>query len=111
MAAIAKKSAVRSGWRRKVSHPRIRFSQTKTKQTQAICGSVEFARYQTPKFAPAKTTVATTIDMTLFICLLVYLCGADSRIRTDDLHFTKVLLYQLSYIGKKDIRDGAGDGI
>jgi hypothetical protein len=25
--------------------------------------------------------------------------GADRRIRTADLHFTKVLLYQLSYIG------------
>ena len=27
--------------------------------------------------------------------------SADGRNRTDDLHFTKVLLYQLSYIGKR----------
>ena len=27
--------------------------------------------------------------------------GADSQIRTGDLHFTKVLLYQLSYIGAR----------
>jgi hypothetical protein len=27
------------------------------------------------------------------------LCGADSRIRTDDLIITNDLLYQLSYIG------------
>ena len=30
--------------------------------------------------------------------------GADSRIWTDDLHFTKVLLYQLSYIGLERAR-------
>lgn len=29
------------------------------------------------------------------------LSGADSQIRTGDLHFTKVLLYQLSYIGNR----------
>ncbi len=32
--------------------------------------------------------------------------GADSRIRTDDLHFTKVLLYQLSYIGARRLAGG-----
>ena len=29
------------------------------------------------------------------------LCGADARARTGDLRFTKPLLYQLSYVGKK----------
>ncbi len=28
-------------------------------------------------------------------------CGADGRTRTDDLVFTKHLLYQLSYIGRE----------
>jgi hypothetical protein len=28
--------------------------------------------------------------------------GADDRIRTGDLYFTKVLLYQLSYVGAKN---------
>lgn len=30
--------------------------------------------------------------------------GANSRIRTDDLRFTKALLYQLSYVGAKEPR-------
>ncbi len=31
-----------------------------------------------------------------------YFTGADNQIRTDDLRFTKALLYQLSYTGELD---------
>ena len=36
--------------------------------------------------------------------LLLQKTGADGRDRTDDLRFTKPLLYQLSYIGLKSLR-------
>jgi hypothetical protein len=34
-------------------------------------------------------------------------CQADAGIRTPDPHFTKVVLYQLSYVGTDDVKPAA----
>ena len=40
----------------------------------------------------------------LGVGIFIWVTGAENRIRTDDLLITNEVLYQLSYIGQKDVK-------
>jgi hypothetical protein len=64
------------------------------------------SRNSQQKLLEIKRSAEATARQHSLATLLQAKAGADDGIRTRDLRFTKPLLYQLSYVGTRRVKDG-----